>query len=129
MFALIHRLIAAILFVLVANPVCCCGLETAPKCCLPADTENDSEPETPKEPGNGGCEGCQCGEEMSKPTEGTRLAPPNEVGFNSLGDYGYQKTCGLPLHSRPDWRETLASPSEQQGTPVPIYHWHCALLI
>ena len=126
MLALFHRLIAALLLVLVASPACCCGTESSPRCCLPTDAESDSQPETPKERDNGGCGYCQCGDEISKPTEGRKLAPPREVGFNSLGDYVYQETCALPSPSPRDRRESL---SGRHSTRVPIYQWYCAFLL
>ena len=125
MLAISYRLIAALLFVLVANPICCCGMESAPKCCMPSD--GDSSPEAPKEPGNGGCDCCQCGEEMAKPTEGAKLAGPSEVGFSPFeASLLHEIGCQPSIRDR---RGSLASLCGWHSTGVPIYQRHCAFLL
>lgn len=127
MLPLTYRLIAALLFVLVANPVCCCDVESAPKCCLPADAEGQSE--TPKKPNDGGCECCQCGEEMNKPTEGGKLAPSAKVDCSPLGACDGRESYALPTPTPRNRRETLASRCGWHRTLVPIYQRHCSFLL
>ena len=124
---------SASLFLLVGNPICCCGVGSeadgaTPRCCQPMGSDTGEMPKSPRDPGENGCEGCLCGEDIANPNEeAMRGVPCRESGNLELGFQ--EEFLGLRGSIQANGSLLIAAIIGCHCTGVPIYKRHCAYLI
>jgi len=117
--ALLNKLVAGILVVLVANPWCCCGLgvgdDAKAACCSMAVEDGESpsgDPTAPKEP-------CPCGD-CKKEAVGAvvevKVAPPTEVPESLPNTLPIGEVCETVTHRRSTTRSLSRNRLKRDAT-------------